>query len=53
MVYGSTLRVEASPLKWAAPVIIVAKILLQELWLLKNDWDARLDQYRKTWYNID
>jgi len=28
------------PLGWAAPVIIAAKILLLELWLLKGDWDA-------------
>lgn len=27
------------PLGWAAPVVIVAKILLQELWLLKGEWD--------------
>jgi len=25
------------PLGWAAPVVIIGKILLQELWLLKND----------------
>ncbi|KAH0945724.1 hypothetical protein HN011_011004 [Eciton burchellii] len=28
------------PLGWAAPVVITVKILLQELWLLKNDWDT-------------
>jgi hypothetical protein len=32
------------PLGWAAPVVITAKILLQELWLLKNDWDAPIPQ---------
>nr|XP_012230570.1 PREDICTED: uncharacterized protein LOC105676913 [Linepithema humile] len=30
------------PLGWAAPVVIVAKILLQELWFLRCDWDAPL-----------
>ncbi|RLU21151.1 hypothetical protein DMN91_005524 [Ooceraea biroi] len=30
------------PLGWAAPVVITAKILLQELWLLKGDWDDPL-----------
>jgi len=28
------------PLGWAALVVIAAKMLLQELWLLKDDWDA-------------
>jgi hypothetical protein len=32
------------PLGWAAPVVIIAKILLQELWLLKNDWNAPISQ---------
>jgi len=32
------------PLGWAAPVVIIAKILLQELWLLRNDWDAPIPQ---------
>ncbi|XP_029162926.1 uncharacterized protein LOC114934423 [Nylanderia fulva] len=30
------------PLGWAAPVVINAKIILQELWLLHCDWDAPL-----------
>jgi hypothetical protein len=31
-------------LEWAAPVVIAAKILLQELWLLKDDWNAPTSQ---------
>ncbi|XP_029157225.1 uncharacterized protein LOC114929725 [Nylanderia fulva] len=27
------------PLGWASPVVIVAKILMQDLWLQKIDWD--------------
>lgn len=27
------------PLGWAAPIVVTAKLLLQELWLLKGDWD--------------
>ncbi|XP_076660820.1 uncharacterized protein LOC143364269 [Halictus rubicundus] len=30
------------PLGWLAPVTIVAKVLMQSLWLLKVDWDAPL-----------
>lgn len=30
------------PLEWAAPIAITAKLLLQELWLLKGDWDDSL-----------
>ncbi|XP_029175540.1 uncharacterized protein LOC114944008 [Nylanderia fulva] len=30
------------PLGWAAPVVITAKIILQELWLLRYDWDTPL-----------
>jgi len=32
------------PLGWTASVVIAAKILLQELWLLKDDWDASIPQ---------
>ncbi|XP_076301440.1 uncharacterized protein LOC143219321 [Lasioglossum baleicum] len=38
------------PLGWASPVIIVAKIMLQELWLLKKDWDEDTPlEFRKKW----
>ncbi|XP_018362808.1 PREDICTED: uncharacterized protein LOC108760980 [Trachymyrmex cornetzi] len=38
------------PLGWAAPVVIVAKILLQELWLVKCDWDTPLpDELGHRW----
>ncbi|XP_029165389.1 uncharacterized protein LOC114936378 [Nylanderia fulva] len=30
------------PLGWAAPFVVTSKILLQELWLLKYDWDTPL-----------
>ncbi|XP_076298031.1 uncharacterized protein LOC143217532 [Lasioglossum baleicum] len=32
------------PLGWLAPVTIVAKVLMQSLWLLKIDWDAPLPE---------
>lgn len=31
------------PLDWASPVVIQAKILMQDLWLAKIDWDDRVD----------
>ncbi|XP_076299895.1 uncharacterized protein LOC143218550 [Lasioglossum baleicum] len=38
------------PLGWASPVIIGAKIMLQELWLLKKDWDEDTPlEFRKKW----
>ncbi|XP_067205327.1 uncharacterized protein [Linepithema humile] len=39
------------PLDWAAPVIIVAKIMLQKLWLLHCDWDAHLPGELKLRWN--
>lgn len=32
------------PLGWIAPIIIVAKIYMQQLWLVKIDWDTVLPQ---------
>jgi hypothetical protein len=37
-------------LGWAAPVVITAKILLQELWLLKNDWNAPIPEELMQWW---
>ncbi|XP_029178118.1 uncharacterized protein LOC114945928 [Nylanderia fulva] len=38
------------PLGWAAPFVVTSKILLQELWLLKYDWDTPLpDELRERW----
>lgn len=31
------------PLGWVSPVVIVAKIFMQELWLKQSDWDEELD----------
>nr|XP_034194954.1 uncharacterized protein LOC117611136 [Osmia lignaria] len=32
------------PLGWAAPVLVVAKILMQDLWILGADWDQQLPE---------
>lgn len=32
------------PLGWLSPVVITAKILMQELWIAKFDWDDELPQ---------
>ncbi|XP_066595459.1 uncharacterized protein [Prorops nasuta] len=38
------------PLGWLAPVIVRAKILLQDLWILKIDWDTPLpEEVLKKW----
>ncbi|XP_076660308.1 uncharacterized protein LOC143363629 [Halictus rubicundus] len=38
------------PLGWLAPVTIVAKVLIQSLWLLKVDWDTPLpEKEEKLW----
>ena len=38
------------PLGWLVPVVIVAKIFKQKLWLLKCDWDDGLPiEYSRRW----
>jgi hypothetical protein len=38
------------PIGWAAPIIVVAKILLQELWFAQLDWDdPLLTDLNKQW----
>ena len=40
------------PMGWLAPVIVVAKLLMQELWLKKLDWDERLpDDLQGQWFD--
>ena len=39
------------PLGWLAPVTVTAKILMQDMWILKCDWDAPLPtEIRERWY---
>ncbi|XP_076660392.1 uncharacterized protein LOC143363737 [Halictus rubicundus] len=46
----STIARFYDPLGWAAPVVIVAKILMQRLWLQKCDWDETIPtEFRETW----
>ena len=38
------------PLGWLTPVVLVAKIIMQDLWILKIDWDSQLpEEIRKRW----
>lgn len=38
------------PLGWASPVIVSAKILMQELWLSQNDWDTPIPvEFERKW----
>ena len=40
------------PIGWLAPVIVVAKLLMQELWLRKLDWDEKLpDDLQGQWFD--
>ncbi|XP_076388961.1 uncharacterized protein LOC143264660 [Megachile rotundata] len=39
-------------LGWASPVIVAAKLMLQELWLLKKDWDEKIpNELSRKWYD--
>ncbi|XP_045501444.1 uncharacterized protein LOC123698739 [Colias croceus] len=41
------------PLGWIAPCIVLAKILMQKLWLEKANWDEDLNIYiKEEWKNI-
>ena len=40
------------PLGWLSPVTVTAKIMMQDLWIQKCDWDAPLPaELRERWYN--
>ncbi|XP_014209356.1 uncharacterized protein LOC106640009 [Copidosoma floridanum] len=42
------------PLGWLAPIIIVAKLILQELWLHQLDWDTSLnDDLSQHWLTFN
>ncbi|XP_018406264.1 PREDICTED: uncharacterized protein LOC108782481 [Cyphomyrmex costatus] len=48
----STISKLFDPLGWAAPVVITAKIFMQQLWLLKRQWDEEIpDDYFAQWQN--
>ncbi|XP_043463826.1 uncharacterized protein LOC122499504, partial [Leptopilina heterotoma] len=39
------------PLGWLAPVTVTAKILMQDMWILKCEWDSPLPaEIRERWY---
>lgn len=39
------------PLGWLAPITVTAKVLLQDLWIQKCDWDSPLPaEFRERWY---
>jgi len=55
-IFSRRLSKTLDPLGWAAPVVVVAKIFLQELWLLCCEWDAPLPEESATlWadYTVD
>lgn len=41
------------PLGWVGPVVIVAKILIQDLWIANIDWDTPVTQeFARTWIDF-
>ncbi|XP_031781161.1 uncharacterized protein LOC103316074 [Nasonia vitripennis] len=39
------------PLGWLSPVTVTAKVLMQDLWIQKCDWDTPLpEDFRERWY---
>ena len=41
------------PVGWLSPVVIRAKILIQDLWRHGQDWDEPVpDEFRKSWFNF-
>ena len=38
----STIAKIYDPLGWLSPIVIVSKLLMQQLWLDKNKWDENL-----------
>lgn len=38
----STIAQVLGPLGWVAPITVGTKILMQDLWILKSDWDSPL-----------
>ncbi|XP_018397720.1 PREDICTED: uncharacterized protein LOC108775764 [Cyphomyrmex costatus] len=41
------------PLGWLAPIIITAKIFMQELWAIRLDWDSELpDDLKSQWIDF-
>ncbi|XP_029178506.1 uncharacterized protein LOC114946224 [Nylanderia fulva] len=41
------------PLGWLAPIVIVAKMFMQELWAIRLDWDEELPENLKSrWINF-
>ena len=41
------------PLGWLGPIVVIAKLLMQELWELKTDWDEGVPPYiLAKWYTF-
>ncbi|XP_051175592.1 uncharacterized protein LOC127290821 [Leptopilina boulardi] len=41
-IISSTIAKLYDPLGWLAPITVVAKIMLQDIWILRIDWDVEL-----------